>query len=91
MRRMAGGEGEAEEGYKEVKAADAAKAKTRKERKEAERAAKTSESVNLPAGAPQHNTSSHHPIEQKSSCERVACDRIVDLTRYVDRLCCRCG
>jgi hypothetical protein len=61
MRRMAGGEGEAEEGYKEVKAADAAKAKTRKERKEAERAAKTSESVNLPAGAPPPNTT-HHPI-----------------------------
>jgi len=66
MRRMAGGEGEAEEGYKEVKAADAAKAKTRKERKEAERAAKTSESVNLPAGAPptQHIIpSSHRPEE----------------------------
>jgi hypothetical protein len=62
MRRMAGGEGEAEEGYKEVKAADAAKAKTRKERKEAERAAKTSESVNLPAGAPPSPNTTHHPI-----------------------------
>lgn len=69
MRRMAGGEGEAEEGYKEVKAADAAKAKTRKERKEAERAAKTSESVNLPAGAPrppptQHIIPSSHRTEE---------------------------
>lgn len=53
MRRMAGGGGEAEEGYKEVKAADNEKSKKRKERKEAERAARKAGSGigdTLPAG-----------------------------------------
>jgi hypothetical protein len=50
MRRMAGGGGESEAGYQEVKTADAEKSKKRKDRKEAERAAKKAAGVNLPAG-----------------------------------------
>ena len=52
MKRMAGGGGEAEAGYQEIKAADAEKTKKRKERKEKERAAKKAASMasSLPAG-----------------------------------------